>query len=204
MDVEAEMKNILFNLKNIVLSPYHKVVSRGSFKYNGHRFRFFIHWYNHTWDNCRRYEIPIFLHLFNEYSGKRILEVGNVINHYRTVYEHTVLDKYEQSLGVINEDIIDYKPRNKFDVVLSCSTLEHVGYDEPVKDRLGFKKAVDNIMDNVLKPGGVLICSVPLGYNPGLDRILADGLVVFDETVEYSDKDWRIIIGVKYKKTVNE
>ena len=196
MEVGIKMKRILFHMKNILLSPVHKIISHGSFFFHGRRFRFFIHWYNHTWDNCRRYEIPVFLYYFNKvFAGQRILEVGNVINHYRAVYDHVVVDKYERSLGVINEDIIDYRPEKKFDVVLSCSTLEHVGFDEPLKDPLGFKKAVDNIMVNVLKPGGVLICSVPIGYNPGLDRVLEEGLVVFDDVVEYSDADWRIIIG---------
>ena len=193
------MKRFLFHIKNILLSPYHKIASRGRFMYHDKAFKYFIHWYNHTWDNCRKFEIPIFLYLFKKYAGQRILEVGNVVNHYRAVYVHTVLDKYDQANGVVNEDIITYRPDKRFDVVLSCSTLEHVGWDEPVKDKDGFVKAVRNIMENCLKPGGVLVFSVPVGYNPFLDVVLERGEFVFDDVVEYSQGDWRVWVCVMRK-----
>jgi len=192
------IKRFLFNLKNKLIFPYYMITKRGCFTYNDKKYRFFIHWYNHTWDNCRKIEMPIFLELYYKNQGKRIFEVGNVLSHYISV-THDVLDKYEESPGVINEDIITFKPKETYDVVLSCSTLEHVGFDEKMKDPDGFLKAVDNIKRNVLRGGGVLYLSVPVGYNPGLDRILNENLVVFDSVVHYSMDGWHIIIGVVRK-----
>ena len=189
------IKRFLYDLKNKLLSPYHMMTKRGWFIYDERYFKYFIHWYNHTWNNSRRIEIPIFSDLYYKNQSKRLLEVGNVLSHYISV-THTVLDKYEKETGVINEDIIDYKPENKYDVVLSCSTLEHVGFDEVVKDPDGFLKAVNNIKNNVLRDGGVLYFSVPVGYNPGLDETLENGLVSFDSVDHYALDDWHIIIGV--------
>jgi len=189
------IKRFLYDLKNKLLSPYHMMTKRGWFIYDERYFKYFIHWYNHTWNNSRKIEIPIFLDLYYKNQSKRVLEVGNVLSHYIPI-THTVLDKYEKSPGVINEDIIDYKPEKKYDVVLSCSTLEHVGFDEEDKDPDGFLKAVNNIKNNILKDGGVLYLSVPVGYNPGLDETLENGLVSFDSVTHYSLDDWHIIIGV--------
>ena len=139
--------------------------------------------------------MPVFLDLYYKNMGKEMLEVGNVLSHYIPV-THTILDKYEKAKDVINEDIIDYKPEKKYDVVLSCSTLEHVGFDEEDKDPDGFLKAVNNIKNNILKDGGVLYLSAPVGYNPGLDETLENGLVSFDSVTHYSMDDLHIIIGV--------
>jgi hypothetical protein len=189
------IKNFLFNLKNKLISPYYMMARRGCFIYNNKEFRYFIHWYNHTWSNSRKVEIPIFLDVYYQNLGKDILEVGNVLSHYIPI-THDVLDKYEKEQGVINEDIIDFNPDLKYDIVISCSTLEHVGYDEEKKDPDGFLKAVNNIRKNVLRAGGVLYLSVPIGYNPGLDRILDSGLIVFDSVTHCSQDGWHIVIGV--------
>jgi SAM-dependent methyltransferase len=183
-----------FDVKNMLLAIYHKVMNKGVFFYDGKQFRYFIHWYNHTWDNCRKIEIPVFLKIYYENQHRSLLEVGNVLSHYiPTTYD--VLDKYEKSYGVINEDIISYKPEFKYDVVISCSTLEHVGFDEEMKDPDGFVKAVENIKKNILKPGGVLFLSVPLGYNPGLDKAIRENRVCFDYVTHFSQESWHIIIG---------
>ena len=55
---------------------------------------------------------------------------------------------------------------------------------------------MNNIKNNILKDGGVLYLSVPVGYNPGLDETLENGLVSFDSVTHYSMDDWHIIIGV--------
>ena len=190
------IKSFLFNLKNKLISPYYMIARRGCFTYDNKEFRYFIHWYNHTWDNSRAIEIPIFLDLYRKSQGKRVLEVGNVLSHYIPI-THTVLDKYEKAKDVINEDIIDYKPEKEYDVVLSCSTLEHVGFDEVRKDPDGFLKAVNNIKENILREGGVLFFSVPIGYNPEVDRVIQEGLSIhFDSIVHFYQDVWHIIIGV--------
>jgi SAM-dependent methyltransferase len=191
----------LFDFKNMFLSVYHKAKNHGYFDYDELRLKPFIHWYNHTWDNSRQVEIPIFFEVMKRCDWERILEVGNVLSHYIPTM-HDVLDKYEKAPGVINEDIITYKPflaELKYDVVLSISTLEHVGFDEENKDPDGFIKAINNIKNNILAPGGVLIFSVPIGYNPGLDKALRENMVRLDSVTHYSQDGWHIIIGVIQK-----
>jgi hypothetical protein len=187
------MKQQLFNLRNILVSPYHKIKDRGTFNYNGSSLPYFIHWYNHTWDNSRRIEIPIFKQKFKEYIGMNILEVGNVMDHYGIVYHHDVLDKYEKKSEVINEDVLIFKPRWKYDIVLSCSTLEHVGFDKPEKSNPdALLLALENLQENVVKKGGVIFFSVPLGYNPDLDKLLLDDCIHLDNEIFYRDdgEDW--------------
>lgn len=58
-----------------------------------------------------------------------MLEVGNVLSHYFPIH-HDIVDKYEVCPGVINQDIADFLPQEKYDLILSISTVEHVGWDE--------------------------------------------------------------------------
>ena len=192
------VKRVLYDIKNMMLSCFYLCFFHRYFMFDGIRFKYFVNWYNRTWMNCRAIEIPVFNHLFTVYGDKRVLEVGNVMNHYNLRCDHHVLDKYEVSDGVINEDIVDYKPSQRYDVVLSCSTLEHVGFDEEVKDEKKFITAVTNIIENVLVPGGVLYFSVPIGYNPGLDRILDYYHVRFDNIWCYRRLDGNSWVPCRY------
>lgn len=198
------IKTTLFNLKNMIISPYHMIKDRGGFVFDGNNFRYFIHWYNHTWNNCRRVEIPIFIDMYFNNAGKKMLEVGNVLGHYILVDRRIcdVLDKYDKAKGVINEDILTFNPSVKYDVVLSCSTLEHVGFDKPeVENPSGFLEAMENIMKNVLAPSGVFVFSVPFGYNPGVDRVFDEGLFHFDNVIHCMLDNWDIaIVTVKSKE----
>jgi SAM-dependent methyltransferase len=155
----------------MVLSIYQNLINRRFFQYDTVILKQFVHWYNHTWTNSRAIEIPIFLEILKRCAGERVLEVGNVLSHY-TKKNHVVLDKYEKGSGIINEDVVDYKPVEKYDLVVSCSTLEHVGFDEECKDSFKFIKAIENLRKNVVKEDGCIVFSVPIGYNPGLDKIL--------------------------------
>ena len=49
-------------------------------------------------------------------------------------FEHDIVDKYEKKKGIINQDIVDYKPDKKYDLIISISTLEHVGWDETPRE----------------------------------------------------------------------
>lgn len=68
-----------------------------------------------------------------KYKGRKILEVGNVLSHYFPV-NHDIVDKYEKADGVINQDVIDFYPSKRYDLIISISTLEHVGWDENLRD----------------------------------------------------------------------
>jgi SAM-dependent methyltransferase len=145
------------------------------FELGGRRYRYFVHPYNATWRNERAVELPVALALLQESRGARVLEVGNVLVHYGHG-GHDVVDKYEPSPDVIALDIVDFRPAQPYDVIVAISTLEHVGFDEDVRDPAKPRRAVEH-MASLLAPGGRMLVTVPLGYNEGLDRdLLADGL----------------------------
>jgi hypothetical protein len=110
-------------------------MSRKTFIFNGKTYYYFVHKYNTTWKNERAVEVPIIWDIVREHyrQGKRVLEVGNVLSHYFRIF-HDVLDKYEVAEGVINQDVVDFKPAWKYDLIVSISTLEHVGWDEEPKE----------------------------------------------------------------------
>jgi len=124
-------------------------------------------------------EIPIAIDLFKEYGGKRILEVGNVMyQYYPTV--HDVVDKYEAGAGVLNEDIIDYNPGKKYDLIVTISTMEHVGWDETPREKDKFIKALNHLKE-LLAPGGILFVSIPVGYSDDVDLALAEKRIPLSE-----------------------
>lgn len=126
----------------------------------------------------RAIEIPLANYFFKKNKNIRILEIGNVMNQYKK-YNSTVVDKYALVEGVLNEDIVCYKPETKYDIIISISTLEHVGWDEIPKESKKFSNAIKNIKKNCLKKNGKLIFTVPLGYNTYMDRILKNNKINF-------------------------
>ena len=133
-----------------------------------HKYAFYL--LNATFRNERAVEIPIALES-HALSGE-ILEVGNVLNQY-SPFPHDVVDKYERCPGVINEDIVTYTPGKQYDLVIAISTLEHVGWDEPSGNPEKLLSAFSNIK-SLIKPGGALIATVPLGYNSFLDSCIVN------------------------------
>ena len=142
-----------------------------TFSFNGTTYRYFLHSYNATWRGERAVEIPISLGIYTKFKGKRILEVGNVLSHYIAPTNHTVVDKYEQAPRVLNSDVIDYHPDSKFDLILSISTLEHVGFDESIVDHAKFNQSIRHLL-TLLAPGGSVLITLPVGYNPHVDLYL--------------------------------
>jgi len=140
------------------------------FDFDGKKYRYLYAFYNATWTAERKIELPIFLEIVRQTNGA-ILEVGNVLQHYAKV-RHDIVDKYEKYPGVVNEDAVDFKPKKKYDLIISISTLEHVGWDESVKDPEKPLKAIKNLI-SLLKPQGKLVFSFPLGYNPHLDKLIS-------------------------------
>ena len=141
--------------------------------------------------------------------GKRIIEVGNALSHYFPV-DHDVVDKYEEGEGIINQNIVDYRPPKRYDLVVSISTLEHFGWDEEPKDPEKIPRAVAH-MQGLLAPGGKLVLSVPLGYNPGLDAPLEAGELPFRERHHFKrvprdrwvEVGWEEVRGAKYDEPYN-
>ncbi|HIH39503.1 TPA: class I SAM-dependent methyltransferase [Candidatus Woesearchaeota archaeon] len=130
--------------------------------------------------NERTIEIPAALFLIKNNRNKKTLEIGNVLGKY-SGFNHDIIDKYEKNEKVINADVISYIPNKKYKCIVSISTLEHVGFDEIKKNPNGFIDAINNIKKNCLKKGGMLIFTVPLGYNPHMDKIIKEHKIKIDE-----------------------
>ncbi len=144
-----------------------------NFNLNGNVYNYFYHSYNRTWRNERAVEIPIVSSIVEQSKGKRILEIGNVLSHYRTV-NHDIVDKYERIPGVMNQDIVDFHPDKKYDLIIGISTLEHIGWDEEREDPEKPLRAIENLK-TILAPNGKLVLTIPIGYNPHLDRHIDEG-----------------------------
>ena len=127
-----------------------------------------------TFANERAIEIPIIQEFLNPYLHKKdkILEVGNVLSEFSKCYNLTIVDKYEMGKSIINKDICKYKSPNKYPLIVSISTLEHVGWDEKNKDPRKILKSIQHIKNNLLTLRGVLVFTVPIGYNTFLDELI--------------------------------
>lgn len=155
-------------------------LTRGNaaFVFRGREYRYLYHSYNYTWQNDRTFEIPLCWSMVQENAGKHILEIGNVLRHYFDC-RHDVVDLFEEYPGIINLDIIEFFPREKYDFVISISTFEHIGWDENPRHPPKLLSAIDHVKENVLTPGGKLVITVPLGQNTELDKYLFNGKVPF-------------------------
>lgn len=144
------------------------------FPFQGAQLDYFYHRYNMTWACERCVEIPVGLFYLEQFRERRVLEVGNVLSHYFPI-RHDVLDKFEKGNGIINHDIVDFTPADRYDLVLSISTFEHIGFDDEA-DIASDKKILAAIAAcrGLLKAGGKLVITVPIGYNPYLDGLIRD------------------------------
>ena len=164
---------------------YYKLFSSlRTFEFQQEKYRYFIHKYNTTWRNERAVEIPIILRMIGAKGGE-ILEVGNVLSHYFKI-RHSVVDKYEKAAGVVNQDVTEIQASKLYDMIISISTLEHVGWDENtgnytiVNDSEKILRALEKLRE-LLKPSGKIVVTVPIGYNPHLDKLLRTGKLEFDK-----------------------
>ena len=161
--VMAESFDYLFDI-----FTFPSLKAKKTFIYKGVPLNYFYHRYNKTWKNERSIEIPVALYELEKYKGKRILEVGNVLQHYVKV-DHEVLDKYEPGDNIIHEDILNCNHSN-YDFIISISTIEHIGIDDkpinPARSIVALKK-----IQSMLKDGGKIFISFPVGYNSALTAL---------------------------------
>ena len=151
-----------------------------TFVFNGREYEYFYHDYNETWCSERTVEVPIIWRIVQDNPNARTLEVGNVLSHYFKT-THTIVDKYEKWPGVINEDIVEFNPPTKFDLIVSISTLEHVGWNirHEARDPPKFFRAISKLT-SLLMPGGMIWFTVPLGYNPYVDSAISSKALKLD------------------------
>jgi len=165
--------------------------------------------YNTSFFNERYVEIPLIKELLKNYNNTDFLEVGNVLMHYEYTSPRDIVDKYEISEGVLNIDIKDYENKN-YSLILSISTLEHVGLDEGEKiiDERKLERCIANIVDYLLIDKGVFIITLPVNYNHNVDKFIFDNKLFQEKFFMVKDNlllnTWKKIdfdqILVKYRK----
>jgi hypothetical protein len=149
-----------------------------SFSYQGKELPYNRIRYNNPSE--RAVEVPIgFEFLVNVPKSARVLEVGNVLSYYENslsqytgVISRKIVDKFEIELGVDNEDLMLLSSEQKYDAIVSISTVEHIGqgvtplgtYGEVTEERdlEAPLKAIAKIYDLIATDGTALI-TVPFG-----------------------------------------
>jgi hypothetical protein len=144
------------------------------FVVDGREYDYLWHPLESTWRSERAVELPIGLAELASADPQRTLEVGNVLRKYAGAdASHGVIDKYERAPGVVNADALSFSG-GPFDLIVSISTLEHVGYDEQPRDAAKAVRAVENLRGLLSADGGML-ATIPIGYNRDLDDALREG-----------------------------
>ena len=181
---------------------------QNKFIYQGEEYEYFDHPHHETWTNERRIEVPIAYRYMKKFEGKKILEVGNVMQYYYKqgiiFPEWDVVDKYEHvsDHNLINEDIMTFKPKEQYDMIFSVSTMEHVGFDhenEYKKEHGDYRKGVEatkRLQDECLKDGGSMMVTIPWAYNAAYYLAIFDGELRFKSAVMKrmtSDNRWQQI-----------
>jgi hypothetical protein len=165
---------LIFRLLTYLSYAYRRLFTSGrKFTFRGEEMRYFFHPYNFTWASERCIEVPIAMSYLKR-ATLPVLEVGNVLSHYFNVSHH-IVDKYEMAPGVQNVDAMAFSTNVRYGLILSISTLEHIGMykdGEIVESKI--MKTILNLR-SLLAPSGKIVATVPLGFNPAMDRIVDDG-----------------------------
>lgn len=186
---------------------YYKVFRSGkTFTFRGNKYHYVYHIYNTTWMNERAVEVSLAVDLFKKNENKKILEVGNVISNYFNTL-HDIVDKYEKGHNVINEDVVDFHSNEKYDLIVSVSTLEHVGWDESPRDDKKIPRAIENLAKLLNPKSGLMFVTLPIGYNTVLDKLIRDKTIKFHEQYylrrisknnEWIEASWDDVRGSKF------
>lgn len=183
----------------------------GSFELLGQRFPYLEMDPKRTSE--RMVEVPVILTMVRAFPPEMVLEFGNVLRHHDPGLTHDCIDRLE---GPIQEDLLEWTPPRRYALVVSISTLEHVGHDgkpwygEPV-DPTRHRRALE-VLAQAVAPGGLMALTWPVGYNRRLDQDVQDGLLPFD-SLHFMRRiqgnppvwteepvDWRTRYGHPYKR----
>ncbi|MDQ3231184.1 MAG: hypothetical protein M3Q07_05125, partial [Pseudobdellovibrionaceae bacterium] len=141
-----------------VLTPIKKItLGRQRFRASGKEYFYATHFYNATWRNERAVEVPLLNEFLEINRLRRILELGNVSAYYsKNNRPPLVVDKYERSKTVQNLDVLDIPHTFNIEGIVSISTLEHIGWDEAIKDPLKPLKCLMHLYELVSDKSNVL------------------------------------------------
>jgi len=191
-----------FGAKEVALKPLRTVfapliiarLQPKTFLFHGRELPLLYHRYNMTWASERCVEVPIARYYAESVTPDKTLEVGNVLSHYGPV-RHEIIDKFEKGPGVTNADITSFRPNKRYDLILSISTFEHIGFDDEAEG-----KSADKILSAIatcrglLAPTGRLVITVPISYNPELNELINTGKLGTKKDTflkKYGPQDWR-------------
>ena len=159
-----------------------------SFTFQNKEFEPFDHEYNRTAVNERRAEVPIIRwYIEKRLAGLRLFEVGNVLSNYQDI-SWDVVDKEEEGAGIITKDIKDFKPKKKYEALVSISTFEHFGGTELTEE------IIKNLQENCLVPDAPMVITIPIGYNRELEKFILDKKSPFDRwywMTRDAENNWR-------------
>jgi uncharacterized protein YfcZ (UPF0381/DUF406 family) len=149
----------------------------------------------------RAVEISIaFDFIANLKNPQKILEIGNVLSHYENslsenigIRSRRIVDKFEVDLGVENQDLMSLPSVEKYDAIVSISSVEHIGQGDDPSGGYGEQiesrdlecplKAIAKIYDLLALDGKALI-TVPFGR-------LTDAEWYIQFSKEYLDVLWQ-------------
>lgn len=181
--------------------------SNPEFTLGGKTYSYFHHRYNFTWLNERCVEIPIIREILSRKPSGQLLEVGNVLSHYDRSMNHAVVDKYERTKrqNLFTEDAETFSAGAPYDLIVSISTLEHVGHDETPRDADKIFRTVRHLR-SLLSFSGEFVFTAPVGYSPSLDRLIDEGDGMIERLClrrinaqnEWKEADWDEIKSMKF------
>jgi hypothetical protein len=152
-----------------------------TFQFLGWELTYFRHVYNRASQNMRTVEVPIARQFIaNAGRAARILEVGNVLSHYGPI-SWPVVDLRETGLRIVTTDVMTWRPTRKLDLIVSISTLEHIGFGQyRSRGSVIDPAAVIARLRGWLDRDGALVATVPTRYNPAWDAHLRAGTLGAD------------------------
>lgn len=166
------------------------ILPKKTFSFKGNDLFYCNSKFNETMANERSIEITLGQREVAEEPGS-ILEIGNVLSNYFTSPFRTVVDKYEVAQNVINNDIEQFTSIIPYNLIISVSTIEHIGFDEENLDPEKIKRVLNHIISNLLADSGRLMVTFPLGWNPDLDNDFLSGTLPFTEVILYKRINWK-------------
>jgi hypothetical protein len=158
--------------------PVVAVGQRGYIEVQGQRLQLHYEFRRWAWRTERCVEIALGRRAIAAHNPDGVLEVGNVMP-LAGISGHAVVDKYEEGPGVINEDIVGFLPGRRYSLVISLSTLEHVGWDEEPRDPDKAAVALD-AMNSLVDEAGALLVTIPVGIHRRLERSFLAADTPFD------------------------